>query len=235
VTVVGTAASAPSVLRGAWRCLHDPLAVSRLVRWRALAEHAPLARGLLLDVGAGQQPYAALFAPYVDRIVALEFPGPSLRDGVDVIGDAQTLPIRTGRVDTVLCVEVLEYLPDPRRAIAELARVLRPGGRLLLTAPQLRGESTEPDDYWRFGHPGLRLLARDAGLDEVRITPCGGVFAAYGQRVASWLHAAVTAGGGRHALARAVAGIVLVPSWIADHAGLGRGETLHWMLTARKP
>ena len=224
------------VVRGAWRCLSDPLAISRLVRWRALAETAPLARGLMVDVGAGRQPYAALFAPHVDRIVALEFPGSSPRDRVDVVGDAQALPFRTASADTVLCVEVLEYVPDPRGAVSEFARILRPGGRLLLTAPQLRGSSSEPNDYWRFGHPGLRLLAGDAGLEEISVMPCGGIFAAYGQRTSSWLHASLAeALGTRRALARAVSGLVSVPAWLADQTGLGAGEALHWLLTARKP
>jgi SAM-dependent methyltransferase len=224
------------VVRGAWRCLSDPLAISRLVRWRALAEAAPLASGLMVDVGAGRQPYAPLFRPHVDRIVALEFPGPSPRGGIDVVGDAQALPFRTASADTVLSVEVLEYLPDPRRAMTEFARVLRPGGRLLLTAPQLRGSSSEPNDYWRFGHPGLRLLAREAGLAEISVTPCGGIFAAYGQRTSSWLHASLSAAlGARRGLARAVSGLVSLPAWLADQTGIGAGEALHWLLTARKP
>ena len=224
------------VAAGAWRCLWDPLAITRLVRWRAVAAQADLARGLLLDVGAGTQPYAELFQGRVRRIVAVEFPGPSPRAGVTLWGDAQALPLRNECADTVLCIEVLEYVPDPGRAVQELTRTLRRDGHLILTAPQLRGASTEPNDFWRFGHPGLRRLAQEAGLEEIAIAPCGGLFAAYGQRLSSWLYGALTAGGRLpHGVARALCGVIQAPCWLMDQAGMGPGETLHWLLTARKP
>lgn len=217
-----------------WRCLRDPLAISRLVRLRALAFQRELARGLMVDVGAGTQPFADLFEGQVDRIIAVERPGGSPKTGVGVWGDAQALPLRTGTADTVLCVEVLEYLPDPRRALQEFARILRQGGRLILTAPQIRGASNEPNDYWRFGHPGLRLLAAEAGLDEIVITPCGGICAAYGQRLSSWLYHSLIGIGFPHWLVRIVCGLILATSWLVDQLGIGKEETLHWLLTARR-
>src|SRR5262249_54572583 len=157
--------------------------------------------------------------------------GRSPRETVDVTADAHALPIRGGVADTVLCVEVLEYLADPRRAVAEMARILAPGGVLLLTAPQLRGLSDEANDYWRFGRPGLAMLARDAGLAEIRVEPCGGFFAAYGQRASSALVASLESRWPR-GLVTTLCGAVQAPSLLADQLGLGRGETLHWMLTA---
>lgn len=224
------------VARGTWLCLQDPLAISRLVRRRALTALASLAHGRMVDVGAGAQPYADLFRGHVDRIIAVEFPGSTPKAKVDVWGDAQALPLRSGSADTLLCVEVLEYLPDPLRAFEEFARILRPGGHLLLTAPQIRGGSSEANDYWRFGHPGLRLLARKAGMEEIAITPCGGLCASYGQRLGSWLYAALAERRRLpRRLARVLCGVVLASCWLADQTGAGREETLHWLLTARKP
>ncbi len=224
------------ILAGAVRCFWDPLAISRLVRRRAIAAQAGLAHGCMIDVGAGVQPYADLFRERVERIIAVEFPGPAPRARVDLFGDAQALPLRSGCADTVLCVEVLEYVPEPPRALREFARILRRGGRLLLTAPQIRGASNEPRDYWRFGHPGLRLLAREAGLDEIVINPCGGVFATAGQRLSSWLYATLAeAWGLPPRMIRLLCGAIQAPMWLADQAGIGSGETLHWLVTARKP
>ena len=53
-----------------------------------------------------------------------------------VTGDAMTLPFADASFDRLIAAEVLEHVPDDRAAIAELARVLRPGGRLAVTVPR---------------------------------------------------------------------------------------------------
>jgi ubiquinone/menaquinone biosynthesis C-methylase UbiE len=53
--------------------------------------------------------------------------------------DAQAIALASGTFDTVICCETLEHLQHPRAALAELARVLRPGGRLFLTSPNYLG------------------------------------------------------------------------------------------------
>ncbi len=55
--------------------------------------------------------------------------------GLDLVCDITRVPEPDGAFDAVLCTEVLEHLPDPRAALAEMARLLRPGGRLIVTAP----------------------------------------------------------------------------------------------------
>jgi len=54
---------------------------------------------------------------------------------VDVISDITSIPLPDASFDACLCTEVLEHLPHPIEALRELARLLRPGGRLILTAP----------------------------------------------------------------------------------------------------
>lgn len=68
-----------------------------------------------------------------------------------LLGEAGALPAPAARFDLVLCLEALEYLPRPRRALAELVRVLQPGGTLLL--------STWPDAWARL-LPGHAFAAR---------------------------------------------------------------------------
>lgn len=53
--------------------------------------------------------------------------------------DAQAIAVPTASMDTVICCETIEHVPDPRAAVSELARVLRPGGRLFLTTPNYLG------------------------------------------------------------------------------------------------
>jgi 2-polyprenyl-6-hydroxyphenyl methylase/3-demethylubiquinone-9 3-methyltransferase len=52
-----------------------------------------------------------------------------------VAGDALALPFAARRFDLVVSSDCIEHTPDPRRAVAEMVRVLRPGGRLVLTCP----------------------------------------------------------------------------------------------------
>jgi len=80
----------------------------------------------------------------------------------------QTNPhVASGRFDAVFCTEVLEHTLQPFDAVAELRRILRPGGRLILTVPfNFRVHGPLPD-CWRFTEHGLRALLRD--FDEVAI------------------------------------------------------------------
>jgi len=56
-----------------------------------------------------------------------------------VLGEGESLPFPSGHFDGVMAISVFEHLPDPARVLAEMARVLAPGGRLLLVSPQYGG------------------------------------------------------------------------------------------------
>ena len=55
--------------------------------------------------------------------------------GIDIVSDIVAIPEANGSFDAILCSEVLEHVPAPTAALDEFARLLRPGGRLILTAP----------------------------------------------------------------------------------------------------
>lgn len=138
----------------------------------------------LLDAGAGEGPYRPLFAH--TRYVALDDRrGDAGWDygGLDVVGDLRRIPFRDGAFDAVLCTETLEHLTDPQDVVRELARVLRPGGRVHVTAPLSFREHQEPHDYFRYTRHGLRLLAERAGLRVVSIEPEGGYFRLLGDKI----------------------------------------------------
>ena len=89
-----------------------------------------------------------------------------------VRADAAALPLGRAAVDTVLCLEVLEYVWNPASVLAEFGRVLRPGGLLVLSTPFLH-RADAADDYWRFTEPALRRLLNEAGFDVDRVLPQG--------------------------------------------------------------
>jgi SAM-dependent methyltransferase len=151
----------------------------RAVLTRAAAglrgEPFPSREILLLDVGGRGRPYAALFADQLGgnghrvRHLVID-PG----DDADVHALAEQLPLASGRADLVLCTQVLEHVTDPARAVAEMARVLRPGGVCLLTTHGTWFYHPDPEDYWRWTPAGLARLFREAGFASVQLEPVGG-------------------------------------------------------------
>ena len=121
-------------------------AVDRFVRKQAMDAR-------VLDLGCGRGPYAALFA---NRVGCDIEPSPA----VHVVADAEALPFGPGVFDMVLSTEMLEHVRNPERAVAEMGRVLRPGGRLVLTTRFLYPIHSEPNDYFRFTRYGLLYLFR---------------------------------------------------------------------------
>ena len=95
---------------------------------------------------------------------------------VTVLGDAVSLPIHSDCLDAAICIHVLEHLEDDRRAIAELFRVLRPGGWAIITVPLRLDQPTHEDPAIResadrarvFGEPGhVRFYGMDL-IDRIR-------------------------------------------------------------------
>lgn len=82
----------------------------------------------------------------------------------DIYGDALALPVKSATADIVLLLDVLEHLETPDTAIAEAARCLKPGGRLILQIPFLYPIHDAPRDYTRLSEFGLRQLLLDHGL-----------------------------------------------------------------------
>ena len=70
-----------------------------------------------------------------------------------IVGDGMELPFRNNRIDLVTCSEVLEHIFTPQKAIAEMARILKPGGNLLISTPSKRAEES-----WDFITAPLRKI-----------------------------------------------------------------------------
>lgn len=85
--------------------------------------------------------------------------------GVSVVGDVQSLSFADATFDAVVCHQVLEHVPSAERGISEIRRVLKPGGRVLVSVPFFVPFHAAPFDFRRWTIPGLKLSF--AGFEEL--------------------------------------------------------------------
>jgi SAM-dependent methyltransferase len=129
---------------------------------RAVAETFDLP-GPVLEVGSRQVPGQEGLGDLRDLFRGKDYVGLDVRPGpgVDLIGDVEALPHPGGSVGTVLALSAFEHVRHFWRGFAEVRRVLRPGGALLVACPFYFHLHAHPDDYWRFSPRALELLLED--------------------------------------------------------------------------
>lgn len=138
-------------------------------------------QGRVIDVGCGVQPYRRFLGPGVTEHVGVDRLGAFAQP--DLEGDALNLPVPDASFDAALSTQVLEHVPEPALALKELARVLRPGGTLVLTCPGTWPHHEQPYDYFRYTRFGLEHLLEQAGFVVVELKPLGGIWATIGQMI----------------------------------------------------
>jgi len=120
---------------------------------------------LVLDAGAGRAQYRELFShARYETADFLAVKGKTYAQP-DYVCDLAEIPVEDARFDHVVLTQVLEHLPEPATVLAELHRVLKPGGRLWLTAPLFYAEHEAPYDFYRYTRFGLRHLLEGAGFE----------------------------------------------------------------------
>ncbi len=188
-------------------------------------------RGLILDAGAGYGPWKPALEQR-GRVIGVDL---AARGCAGATADLKKLPFRDGTFDAAFCSQVLEHERDPAALLAELDRVVKAGGALVLTAPHLSRLHDAPRDYYRFTAEGLRALAEGAGFYAEDVTPCGGLFSfiAHNANVVALAILLPVPLVGRLAVALAK---LTSPWWPAldrllDPKGL---FALNWMLVGRK-
>ncbi|MFZ0832619.1 MAG: methyltransferase domain-containing protein [Mycobacterium sp.] len=130
--------------------------------------------GVALDVGCGPGNVTAMLADAVGPdglALGLDISEPMLARAVRsspkpqlgfMRADAQRLPLRDDTVDAIVSIAVLQLVPDPSAAVAEMARVLRPGGRLAIMVPTVG----HPGPFWRLmPNTGARFFTDDELAD----------------------------------------------------------------------
>ncbi|HEX8684538.1 MAG TPA: class I SAM-dependent methyltransferase [Ardenticatenaceae bacterium] len=208
----------------------DYLVMSALLR--DLANELPGLRGDLLDLGCGNRPYQPLLTSVSSY---LPYDIETVGSTPEVVGTAEGLPFAAESFDSVLCTQVLEHVAQPWMMVSEIARVLRPGGRVLLSAPQAWRLHEQPYDYYRYTRYGLESLLNDANLSVVSCREQGGAWAVVGQVVNNhlWRHAPPKYSP-RWWLGRLSTGLVNLVAARLDAAFFDPEETLNYVLLAER-
>jgi SAM-dependent methyltransferase len=140
---------------------------------RLIREHA---RGVLLDLACGDVPLYATYRPLVEDNVCTdwsntEHKSPFLDHEFDL---NQGISLDDASFDTILITDVLEHIAAPDLLFREMARVLRSGGKIILTTPFLYWIHEAPFDYCRYTEYKLEKLCEENGLDVLSLEAYGG-------------------------------------------------------------
>ena len=161
----------------ALRSLHVAESEVEAAIGRALADRRI---GRLVDIGTGTGRMLQLFGPGAEKALGIDRSPEMLRlaraklaeTGLDADlrqGDMYALPLGSDSADTVIIHQVLHYAQNPAAAVAEAARLLSPGGRLIIVdfAPHEREELRSADAHIRLGFADEAMLKHleEAGLD----------------------------------------------------------------------
>ena len=134
---------------------------------------------LLLDLGCGPRPYMHLYAPHCDKTLGSDLPdSPFPKDKIDIYCTATNIPLENDSVDFVLSTEVMHDMAEPDDMLAEIKRILKVGGTVMLTTPFVVPIVDGVYDHYRFTEHGLRYLLTKQGFDVEKIIPVSDVIGA---------------------------------------------------------
>lgn len=155
----------------------NPFYFARTELLKTLRKVAPRARGRMLDVGCGQKPYRQLFQ--IDEHIGLELDTPENRESkqADAFYDGHRFPFADASFDSVFASQVFEHVFNPDEFLAEVRRVLKPEGCLILTLPFFWDEHEQPYDFARYSSFGLSHLLDKHGFTVRELHKSGANFA----------------------------------------------------------
>ncbi|MDR2119072.1 MAG: class I SAM-dependent methyltransferase [Tannerellaceae bacterium] len=156
----------------------NPFFFFRLHLANVMKKYANELNGRLLDFGCGSKPYKHLFSHVSEYIgIDVENEGHSHHnEHVDIYYDGKNLPFKDETFDSILSNEVLEHVPNLDESLVEINRILKPGGKILITVPFVCFEHELPYDFRRFTTNGLILILEKYGFEIIIADKTGNYF-----------------------------------------------------------
>lgn len=138
-----------------------------------IQEHAA---GILLDLGCGDAALYEMYKPFVEKIICTDWPKTlHYASYIDFqINLNNNFPIKDDLFDTILITDVLEHIANPDNLWKEMTRILKPGGKIILSVPFFHLLHEEPYDYFRYTEFRLKMYCEENNLTILKIYSYGG-------------------------------------------------------------
>lgn len=171
----------------------NPSFILRHGLYKAITKASENIEGHVLDFGCGSKPYETLFEKAETYTgVDIESSGHQHSESrIDVFYDGRNLPFPDNHFDSVVCFDVFEHVFNIDEVLEEIARVLRPGGKILLSVPFAWDEHEIPFDFARYTSFGLMSVLERNGYTVVALTKTTTYFLAISQIFIAYLEQCV--------------------------------------------
>jgi SAM-dependent methyltransferase len=151
----------------------DYFVLKHLTRFISSSLQTYVTKGVrVADIGCGEQPLRAQIEGLGGGYIGVDIEQ-NPQQTVEVVASITDLPLSDSAFDVIVCTEVLEHVSDTYTAFGELARVLRPGGHLIITVPFAYPLHEEPYDYVRLTPHQIRECAERVKLTVIELRTTG--------------------------------------------------------------
>ena len=138
---------------------------------KSIERHLDDIEGIVIDLGCGTSPFREDILKYASKYIGIDWTESNHElPHVSILANlSQYLPLRENSADTVVSFQVLEHLPEPKIFLTECFRILKSGGRLIITIPFNWHVHEAPNDYYRYTRFGLEYLLNYNGYSDILI------------------------------------------------------------------
>lgn len=130
-----------------------------------IASLAPQITGLTLDIGCGTKPYRNLFSSSEYWGLEIDTPENREKKNADFFYDGKTFPFDENKFDSLIANQVFEHVFNPDEFLSEMHRILKVGGKVLITVPFVWDEHEQPYDFARYSSFGLKAILEKHGFE----------------------------------------------------------------------